>query len=165
MNTCGFCASEIDNNFCSFCEMELQDKHIMIDGHRFNQAERFEGYPAAHEIHKSTSELMKEDTIRLLCLLREARSARAEVYQLRILRHQAEKESGMTDDVKDIEEQTFNEYEKSTRKVWVIENIIKERLGYFPQRVTNNFLNMYLDRMKASEEKKMILRQSIKKDK
>lgn len=163
MKTCGFCASEVKNKYCDFCEMELESKHIMIDGKRFDQAKSFLGYPNRKDIHKSTPELMELETIDLLCLLREARSFRAEVYQLRLLRHRAEEQSGMNHDVKEIAETTYTEYEQATRKVWVIENIIKERLGYFPQKVTENFLNMYLDRMEKSEKKVMKIRKIVQK--
>lgn len=163
MKTCGFCGSKLNNNFCTFCEIELSDKYIMKDGNRLNQFESFKGYPNESEIYKSTKELMELETIHLLCLLREARSVRAETYKLRALRHQAEKQEGFTEKVKEIEEYTYKEYENATRKVWVIENIIKDRLGYYPERVTNNFLNMYLERMKQSEreQKNMIIKQSI----
>lgn len=165
MLTCAFCGSEIKNKFCAFCEMELQDRHIMRDGKRLNQAEKFLGYPSSSQIHQSTSDLMGMETITLLCLLREARSFRAEVYKLRLLRHKAEEETGFNEDVEEIEEYTFTEYEQATRKVWVIENIIKDRLGYFPERVTMNFLNQYIERMKRSERnhKTMKIVQSINK--
>lgn len=165
MITCAFCGSEIKENYCAFCEMELTNKYIMKDGKRLNQAEKFLGYPSRHEIYKSTKELMKLETIHLLCLLREARSIRAEVYKLRLLRHQAEEQKGMNNEIESLENYTYDEYESSTRKVWVIENIIKDRLGYFPQKVTNNFLNMYLERMEQSEKKKMFLRKSIDNEK
>lgn len=163
MLTCGFCASEIKNQYCAFCEMNLKEKHIMKDGERFDQTKRFWGYPDAAEIHRSTPELMQLETIELLCLLREARSFRAECYKLRLLRHQAEEQTGITESVQSIDEHSFNEYERATRKVWVIENIIKDRLGYFPQKVTKNFLNMYLERMEESEQKKMFIRKVINK--
>jgi len=163
MKTCGFCASEINDNYCDFCQMELEDRYIMLDGKRLGQPKKFIGYPNTSEIFKRTSELMALETIDLLCLLREARTFRAEVYKLRLLRHKAEEQSGMTENIQKIEEQSYSEYEQATRKVWVIENIIKDRLGYFPEKVTNNFLNMYIERMQKSDKKVMKLRNSIKK--
>lgn len=160
MKTCGFCASEINDKYCDFCQMELKDKYVMLDGKRLNQTKSFLGYPDRTEVYKNTKELMELETIHLLCLLREARSIRAEVYKLRLLRHQAEEQHGMSDDVKTLESHTYSEYESATRKVWVIENIIKDRLGYYPQKVTNNFLSMYLERMKKSEKKKMIMKKT-----
>lgn len=161
MFTCAFCGSEIEDKYCDFCEMQLENRYIMKDGKRLDQAKKFLGYPSRHEIYKSTKELMELETIHLLCLLREARSARADVYGMRLLRHQAEEQNGMDSDVESLEKVTYSEYETATRKVWVIENIIKDRLGYFPQKVTNNFLNIYLERMEKSEKKKMTLRKAI----
>jgi|SRR5699024_7979564 len=163
MKTCGFCATELQDKYCSFCDMELLEQHIMTNGKRMNQAEQFTHLPDPQEIYSTTTELMEKETIELLCLLKEARKIRADMYQLRLLRHQAEEENGMNEDVRNIEEQTYSEYENATRKVWVLENIIKKRLGYFPKRLTQNFLNGYLQRMEESEEKPMILRRSIKK--
>lgn len=165
MFTCAFCGSEVEEEYCAFCEMELTNKYIMKDGKRLNQAEKFLGYPNRSEVYKSTKELMKLETIHLLCLLREARSIRAEVYKLRLLRHQAEEQYGLNEDVESLENVTYNEYESSTRKVWVIENIIKDRLGYFPEKVTNNFLNMYIERMEKSEQKKMYIKKSVNQKK
>jgi len=163
MNTCGFCATELQENYCSFCEMQLLDQHVMNDGKRLNQAEQFKHLPDPEEIFATTTELMQKETIELLCLLKEARKIRADVYQLRLLRHQAEEETGLNEDVRGIEKQTYHEYDNATRKVWVIENIIKKRLGYFPKRLTNNFLNVYMQRMEESEQKPMTMRRSIQK--
>jgi hypothetical protein len=162
MNTCGFCASQINNNYCDFCQMELEDKHITKDGQRFDQSKRFLGYPDRQEIFKSTKELMKLETIHLLCLLREARAYRSDVYKLRYLAHQGKKQAitqgGSPEDLESmnrIDESSYGDYEEATRKVWVIENIIKDRLGYFPKRINEKFLLIYLDRMEKSEQKNM----------
>lgn len=157
MLTCGFCGTEVKNNFCSFCEMELVEKHILKDGKRFAQFYNFLGFPNESEVNKSTKELMEKETIDLFCLLRVARRLRAEVFKLRKLRHDAEKELGFNEQVQNLEEQTYDEYEYATRKVWVIENIIKERLGYFPKRINDNFINGFVDRIEDSEKKAMII--------
>lgn len=165
MKTCGFCASEINDNYCDFCQMELEDRHVTLNGKRFEQAKRFLGYPDRHEIFKSTQELLELETIHLLCLLREARSHRSEVYKLRYLAHKGKKQAiDEGRDLKDLEsmnridESSYIDYEEATRKVWVIENIIKNRLGYFPQKINEKFLAMYLDRMEKSELKEMFIK-------
>lgn len=155
MFTCGFCGIEIKESYCDFCEMELEKRYILENGQRLPQKEKFLGFPNENEVRKSTKELMQKETIDLFCLLPVARRLRSEVYKLRKIRHDAEKELGFTEQVQDLEEQTYDEYEYATRKVWVIENIIKDRLGYFPKRVTKNFINGYVDRMEDSEEKAM----------
>lgn len=155
MKTCGLCGTKLDNNYCSYCEMELKERYILKDGQRLRQGSDFMGYPDRSKIFSTTNELMQLETIELLCLLREARSYRAEAYKLRVLRHNAEKQEEFNEEVSRIDEFSYDEYSNATRKVWVIENIIKDRLGYFPQKVTMNFLNMYLERMEKSEQKIM----------
>src|SRR5699024_2367828 len=113
-------------------------------------------YPEKQGIFKNTPELLELETIELLCLLRYAREYRSEIYKLRILTHQAIDKGG---DMTKIEAASFNDYEGATRKVWVLENIIKDRIGYFPKKVTENFLGMYLERIEKSEEKQMIIKQ------
>src|SRR5699024_6395742 len=110
-------------------------------------------------IFKNTPELLELETIELLCLLRHARDYRAEVYKLRLLSHQAEAQGGDMDQIKT---QSYSDYEEATRKVWVLENIIKDRIGYYPQKVTDNFLSMYLDRIQQSGKKRMIIKKKAK---
>src|SRR5699024_2645198 len=124
MKTCAFCGSEIELRYCDFCDMELEEKYILVNGERLAQYKAFKGYPDQSLIFSSTKELMELETIDLLCLLREARSHRANVFNLRLLRHKAEEQEGYTEQVSDLAVKTYSEYEIATRKVWVIENII-----------------------------------------
>ncbi|WP_368502801.1 hypothetical protein AB3N04_00250 (plasmid) [Alkalihalophilus sp. As8PL] len=50
---------------------------------------------------------------------------------------------------------SYKEYEQATRKVWSIENKIKDRIGYYPQKITEPFLASYLERIERSEVKPM----------
>lgn len=155
--TCGFCGTEVKEKTCGFCEMELEEHQILKNGKRFAQYNKFLGFPSEEEVYKSTKELMQKETIDLMCILREARRIRSEAYKFRKIRHDAEKELGFNEQVQDLDEQTYNEYEYATRKVWVIENIIKERLGYFPKRINNNYINGFVDRIEDSEKKRMFI--------
>ena len=158
MVTCGFCGSELEINYCSFCDMELEKRYILKDGQRLAQKELFLGFPNQNEVFQSTKELMKKETIDLFCLLREARRLRAEVFKLRKIKHDAERDLGKSNnDLKQLDEATYEEYEHATRKVWVIENIIKDRLGYYPKRISKSFINGFVDRIEDSEEKIMII--------
>jgi len=158
VHTCGLCGTELKENYCSYCKMKLEKEYISKNGKRLGHYENFKHLPAEHLVHSSTKELMELSTIDLLCLLRVARKDRAFIYNLRKLRHDAEKEKGLTDDVIEIDKMTYEEYENATRKVWVIENIIKSRIGYFPLRVTDNFISMFLERMQKSEMKDMVIK-------
>lgn len=155
INTCAYCGSKVNINYCSFCEMELTERYILQDGKRLSNGIEF--FPEQQGIFQNTPELLQLETIELLCLLRHAREYRSEVYQLRILAHKATAAGG---DVGEIQVASYSDYEEATRKVWVIENIIKERVGYYPEKVTNNFLNIYMERIEKSEQKKMYIKKN-----
>src|SRR5699024_11599700 len=133
--------------------MNLSDKYILNDGKRLKNS--IENYPDFRDIFKSTAELLQLETIELLCLLHHARNHRSDVYNLRILTNKAKEEGG---DMKDIDVASYSEYEEATRKVWVFENIIKDRIGYYPQRITDSFLIMYVERIDQSQKKNMIIK-------
>lgn len=153
MKTCAFCASEINNNYCTFCEMELEDRFILNDGERMKNTINY--IPDQPEMFKNTKELKKKETIELLFLLRFARQYRSDIYNLRINVHKAE---GQGADMQDYDVTSYSDYEEATRKVWVIENIIKMRVGYFPQKIMDDFLDKYVERIEKSEKKVMKMR-------
>lgn len=148
MDTCAYCGTEIQEYYCSFCEMELSDENVLQNGERKDHT--ISNIPFEYDFNKSTPDLMKMKTIELLYLLKFARRDRSLIYNTRIMGHQTK-----SDDLLDY---TFTEYEKITRKVWVIENIIKNRVGYFPKKISDEFLNLYLARIEESQKKKMTIK-------
>lgn len=152
MKTCAYCGSEVKGKYCSYCDMDLIDRYILDNGNRLSQS--ISHLPLDQDIFKTTKELIQLETIELLCLLRIARKYRSEIYNWRILTHRAESAGG---EVNEMKEKSFEDYEDATRKVWVIENIIKDRIGYYPKKVTEDFINMYNDRIEESEKKKMFM--------
>lgn len=156
MRTCAYCGSELNNRYCSFCELELMDRYILKDGERLKND--IPHFPEQRDIFKSTSELLQLETIELLCLLRHARNYRSEVYKLRIITHKANDQGG---GLEEIEASSYGDYEEATKKVRVIENIIKDRVGYYPEKVTENFLSMYLERIEKSQRKKMRIKKAM----
>lgn len=143
--------------------MELSDKYILENGKRLNNS--IEHYPEMPGIFKSTKELMQLETIELLCLLRHARNYRSEIYNVRILTHKGKKAAAGSTDMETMNEidiTTYSDYEDATRKVWVIENILKDRVGYYPKKVTENFLGKYLERIEESQTKKMFMKRTVK---
>jgi len=157
MKTCAYCASELETNYCSFCEMELSERYILEGGKRLKND--IPHFPDQGDIFKSTKDLLKLETLELLCLLRHARNYRSEIYKLRILTHKAEEQGG---DMAEIQATSYSDYEKATRKMWVIENIIKDRIGYYPKKVTENFLSIYLERIEQSQKKNMVMKKAAK---
>lgn len=130
---------------------------MLKDGKRLDSS--ISNFPDKKGTFKSTKELLQLETIALLCLLRHARDYRSEVYKLWLLTHQATAACG---DIEEIQEASYSDYEAATRKVWVIENIITDRIGYYPQKVTKKFLAMYVDRIQNSQHKRMVPKKTIK---
>ncbi|GGJ57351.1 hypothetical protein [Virgibacillus salexigens] len=157
MKTCAYCATELKTDYCPFCEMELSECYILKDGERLKNDIPY--FPEQRDIFKSTKELLDLETLELLCLLRHARNYRTEVYKLRILTHRATEQGG---DMTEIEASSYSDYEEATRKMWVIENIIKDRMGYYPKKVTEKFLSLYLQRIEESQTKEMFMKKAAK---
>lgn len=162
MKTCAYCGSEVikvtDRFHCDFCDMILSNQDVAKDGQRKDHT--IEHVPFEYDFYKSTPELMQLKTLELLYLLKFARQTRSDIYNTRILGHKAGQEIEAATEILDT---SFSEYEKATRKVWVIENIIKDRIGYYPKKITDDFLDAYLERIERSQLKKMVIKQSVAK--
>lgn len=85
-------------------------------------------------------------------LLKEVREARSQTYyglQLLNKASQAERTLQVTAN------ETGGEYEYYTRKAWVIENILLERQGFFPEKVTARVLEYMSEQIRKSKKKTM----------
>lgn len=92
-------------------------------------------------------------------MLRHARNYRSEIYKLRILTHKGKDQGG---NMQEIEATSYSDYEDATRKVWVIENIIKDRVGYCPPKINDEFLSRYLDKIADSQKKRMTIKKAVR---
>ena len=160
MKTCGYCGSEIQEPYCSFCEMELDPQHVLENNKRVDHL--IDSTPDETAVFLPTKELLTFETIELLFILKYARKHRSDVYNLRIMGHKASAELENDEGMNEIQAQSFAEYEKATRKVWCIENIIKDRIGYYPVKISDDFLQRYLYRIKKSQEKAMAMQSKRK---
>lgn len=113
---------------------------------------------------KQTSELMTYTTARLIYLLRYARKQRASSYNLvRVFKKAGNAAAAFTTDYEDVIQATGESYEYWTRKAWVMENILRERSGDFPAKITDKFLVEYRERIKAVNAKPMAISKSRRK--
>ena len=138
--------------------MELESRFILENGKRMDN--NIQQLPTEQDMFLSTKELMQRETLKLLCLLKYARKHRTEVYNWRFLTNKAHE----VEQVEEMKENSYKEYENATRKVWVIENILKQRMGYYPKSITEDFINRYVHRIKQSEKKRMIMQKSVAKN-
>jgi hypothetical protein len=158
MKTCAYCGSSIeimDRNYCycSFCVMKLKYEDVQENGKRKNFLP--DSQPSLSDLNKSTPELMELTTVELLCLLKFARKERTDIYKRRYTFIRAMKEGA--EEFSEAEQYTFSEYEKMTRKCFVLENIIRERIGYYPSKLTDSYIQNLAAKMEESLRKDMII--------
>ncbi|WP_256861700.1 hypothetical protein [Bacillus cereus] len=68
--------------------------------------------------------------------------------------------SKVDDEFKDLTQDQAKDYEYWTRRKFVIENILLERQGYFPEKITNKVLGFMADQIKKSMQRKMKISQT-----
>ncbi|MDA1872018.1 hypothetical protein SAMN04487918_12318 [Bacillus sp. bc15] len=68
--------------------------------------------------------------------------------------------SEVDDEFKDLTQDQAKDYEYWTRRKFVIENILLERQGYFPEKITNKVLGFMADQIKKSMQRKMKISQT-----
>ncbi|KKI92420.1 hypothetical protein WQ54_09630 [Bacillus sp. SA1-12] len=159
MKTCPYCGSEVepygDKFSCLYCELILDKKDVQQNGKRKDCLPASQ--PSYKDLYRTTTELMTMNTIELLYLLKFARAERGSIYSQRKLFLQAMKEGASG--YEEAEKYTFKEYEFWTRKCFVLENLIRERISYIPQKLTESYIQNFAGRMLNSSKKDMSIKQ------
>ncbi|MCM3571265.1 hypothetical protein [Neobacillus mesonae] len=158
MKTCAYCGSPVNSNgghdyYCSFCMMNLDYGDVQENGKRKNLLPFSQ--PSLSDLDKSTPELMCFSTVELLFLLKFARKERTDIYKQRYILIRAMKVGA--DEYTEAEQYTFREYEKATRKCFVLENLIRERIGYYPAKLTDSYIQTLAAKMEESAKKDMVI--------
>lgn len=146
MRTCKYCASplkfigEKDKQYfyCSHCELPFEVSDTCMNQKRLSPIP--EVIDDMAYLSKSTKELLKEKTITLFYYLKACRSdwyhlkeTLDRIYDIR-----------NKEDVSDLYKSLYEEYDKLTKKRFVLENILLERNGYVPKKLTNDFLDQLI---------------------
>lgn len=152
---CPYCSSEVvydDGYYCSFCNVEFKKDELTFDGHRkvFHEQKQF---MSSYDLDLSLKELKELHTVNLLELLFVARSERSNEYNL--LRTINKSLDQGLNQFKDAASEQGKNYEYFTRKAWVIENLLIERMGWYPKRLTRNFLDDFKKKCSESMTKQM----------
>lgn len=161
--TCPYCGSELTfkiqekKYYCDFCAMNVDQ--VQQNYERIHI--RVRDFALEVYLDKSTPELMRYSTFELLNLLKYARSERTNTYRLLNTFYKGRIQE-KTNDYKEFEEYSGKEYEKITRKMFVLENLIRERLGYVPARITSSYLEKYLAEIKKDKNGPMLIRRERK---
>lgn len=149
MKTCPYCGSELETIFCSFCDLEV------VPVENGQRGVKFTPQPLVTEraMNCTTKELLDFHTFDLLQLLKLLREERRKYFDLVRTFKVANAE-----EFREVEKETGDEYEVITRKVWVVENILRERIGYIPQKVTVQLLQTIAQRIQQDDKKLMFIK-------
>lgn len=169
--TCPYCGTELEQDKvpffehvkCIFCDIYLGPDSMYgmyAENGKRARKERLD-FVVVEEIKKPLRELLKLHTADLLQLLKLARTERAAIYnQLRIF-NKAE-EHNITG-YEEVTKEQGAEYETWTKYCRRIENILIERLGYYPEKITENLLAAYEEKCKKFKNKSMEIVKERKK--
>lgn len=137
---CSYCQTESENtDTCDFCKANLTSSRPKIDD---NLSEL--------DADRTQPELMKMHTFDLMRILSYIREKRSSWY--RIMQNVRKAPSEAKIDDSDIEFAT-NEYKRLTAHQRVIEQLLIDRMGYYPQRVDEKLLDALKTKINKCQEK------------
>lgn len=127
---CTYCQTNQDNKkICSFCAADLtqtrpQKKQIL----------------SQEEAYQTQPKLAKYHTYDLLLFLSDLRAERSDMYKtMQIVRKAPQKEE--IDEYEAINQDGQRMYREITARKNVIEQILIDRMGYYPKRIDNKLLD------------------------
>ena len=129
---CSYCKTEQESKkICSFCEADLTQKRPQMK-QTLSQEEAYQTQP----------ELSKYHTYDLLLLLSYLREQRSTAYKtMQSVRKAPNEVKTSRNDYDELNEYGQEFYREATARKNIIEQILIDRMGYYPKRVDNKLLN------------------------
>lgn len=162
METCKYCGGTLSfvgfhdglNYFsCSFCDLIFDENDVSKNRMRKRSVpESYEYY-----YNKKTKELLKCNTIELFHMLKDCRKDWYSMFSL--LKNTLNEDPAFVqkneipEDFKDI----YREFIYLSKQKFVIENIILEKAGFLPDKITDKFLNQLVEWGNNSSSKPMYI--------
>ena len=145
MITCSYCGSALGGGdkvtgmaHCGFCKMDVKPT---VNGERPYKPDMVQIDPYQFR-EMSTPEIMQQHTATLFLGLKDLRKEAGDHYNsLRIMR----KAASENPEYEDVANQAGDQYEVMKRKIFVVENVLRNRLGYIPQRITEEGIDKYIN--------------------
>ncbi|MEK6190618.1 MAG: hypothetical protein N2A99_06480 [Carnobacterium alterfunditum] len=168
METCKYCGQQLE--FVGEKEGELYFSCSFCDNMIFTLAETSSGrkrkmsvpkYINTVSMYASTPELLECNTITLYYTLKDIRAfwyhvkTLLEKAKVSIPTGQLPQANNEISDLNDVANELKKEYMIITKKKFVIENIILERTGFLPEKLTEDFLTEIYEQGKKESEKPM----------
>lgn len=147
---CPYCGTNIEMDiemdvagiyYCDYCVM-----NVSIENNQY----QIRDFITEEDYKKTTPEIMTYHTFDLLKMLKLLREERRFYFKYLATFKKAGNE---TNEFKDMEKQTGDTYEYVTRKTRVVEKILKDRMGYAPDKVTDKLLANYIARIEQDQSK------------
>lgn len=152
--TCPYCSSELkvvpngdykNHASCSFCGNILFGEHSgwgMYSSNGKRKSKVMKEMVFIQDAEKPLSELVNYHTHDLLVCLRLVRLERTKAYDLLRTFNKAfdclpEEDSKQFEDTA---QESGGMYEYWTRRMWMLENLLMDRMGYFPKRIDDSML-------------------------
>lgn len=165
MITCKYCGQELKfigeregNHYfdCTFCEMIFPLSQTSVDRKRKMSVP--EDYNPS--FYDSTKNLLERDTISLYHNLKDLRSTwytiKTALQNINALKNDDSLPKPTDLDDENVR-QLKREYIDLTKRKFVIENIILERTGFLPPKITNEFLSQMIDLGRNESKKPMFI--------
>ncbi|MEK5105022.1 hypothetical protein MKX83_24075 [Cytobacillus sp. FSL M8-0252] len=165
MITCKYCGQEVkfigeSDNLCyfdcTFCELIFPLDETSVDRKRKLSVPKYYDYT----YYVPTKHLLERDTITLYHLLKDVReswySIKKALENLKLI----EDENILSkpkDDEDDLIKQLKREFIDLSKRRYIIENILLERTGYFPPKITQEFLNNIIEQGRIASNKPMFV--------
>lgn len=138
---CSYCKTESVNSVtCDFCHSDLAAARP-----KMNQLLDVSN-------HYSQPELQKMHTVDLLLILRRLRADRTDMYKtMQIIRKAPQEAQESVEGYSELKMDGINMYQEITARKNVIEQILIDRMGYFPKRIDDKLLNALNERIRQNE--------------
>jgi len=139
---CSYCKTESVNTVtCDFCLADLAAARPKIN----------ELLDLSH--HYSQPELQKMHTLDLLLILKRLRDDRTNMYKtMQIIRKAPQEAQSSVDGYSELKSDGINMYREITARQRTVEQLLVDRMGYFPKKVTDKLLNALNDKIRQNKE-------------
>ncbi|HZH58266.1 MAG TPA: hypothetical protein VEY70_01525 [Metabacillus sp.] len=163
MKTCKYCGTKLqyigEHNLvhyfaCDYCDLSFDESETCENRRRKQSVP--EHYHQNYYL--PTKELLKKNTIELFHMLKDCRKDWYSVFSLlskllNLDEHEIPDKEELDQSIKPL----YDEYVQLTKQKFIIENILLEKAGFIPERITEEFLSELVEQGKKASCKPMYI--------